>query len=82
MNGSALVGLEECPLHKRTPFGMTNVRMTQLSIARFYGACRYNGDTYTYLPDTDELIRDDVLRWRFGQLKREAQNNQAQTRHD
>jgi hypothetical protein len=74
VNGSALVGLEACPLHRKTPFGICNVRMTQFSIARFYGAIDFNGDRFTYLPDTDELIRDDVLRWRLGELKREAQN--------
>lgn len=42
---------------------MTNVSMTQLSIARYYGGCKYQGDSYTYLPHTDELIRDDVLKW-------------------
>jgi len=75
VNGSALVGLENCPLQRKTPFGICNVRMTQFSIARFYGGAKYNGDSFTYLPDTDELIRDDVLRWRLGELKREAQNN-------
>lgn len=74
VNGSVLVGLEECPLPRKTPFGITNVRMTQFSIARFYGGISFNGDTFTYLPDTDELIRDDVLRWRVKQLKGEAQN--------
>ena len=48
--------------------------MTQFSIARFYGGIKFNGETFTYLPDTDELIRDDVLRWRVKQLKGEAQN--------
>ena len=74
VNGSALVGLEACPLPRKTPFGMTNVTMTQFSIAQYYGACSFNGERYTYLPDTDELIRDDVLRWRLGQLKNEAHN--------
>jgi hypothetical protein len=64
-NGSALSELSECPLHRKTPFGITNVRMTQFSIARFYGGIKFNGDAFTYLPDTDELIRDDVLRWRL-----------------
>ena len=57
-------------MHKRTPYGMTRVRMTQFSIARFYGGCMYNGDHYVYLPDTDELIRDDVLKWQQKQKKK------------
>jgi len=60
---SAWLGVEACGLHKRTPYGMTNVSMTQLSIARYYGGCRFQGDDYIYLPDTDELIRHDVLKW-------------------
>jgi len=50
VNGSALVGLYECPLHRKTPFGICNVRMTQFSIARFYGGIKYNGESFTYLP--------------------------------
>ena len=56
-----LSGLESCPLHRRTPFGIRGVSMTQLSIARHSGCIIYNGDRYTYFPDTDELVRDDVL---------------------
>ena len=39
-----------------------NVSYTQLSIARHYGGMRIDGAQYTYLP-TDELIRDDVLKF-------------------
>ena len=67
--GSALIGLDACPLHRKTPFGITSVQTTQLSIARFYGGIQYNGNYYAYLPDTDELIRDDVLKWRLKQLR-------------
>ena len=63
-NKSGLEGIENCQLHTRTPYGMTNISMTQLSIARYYGGIKYNGESYTYLPLTDELIRDDVLKWK------------------
>ena len=63
------VGVEACGLHRRTPYGMTNVSMTQLSIARHYGGIKYNGDSYTYLPKTDELIRDDVIKWQRKQKR-------------
>jgi hypothetical protein len=63
-DGSALSGLENCPLHRRTPFGMTNVSMTQFSIARYSMGCTLNGDHYVYVPQTDELIRADVLKWK------------------
>lgn len=63
MSKSHLSGVENCGLHKRTPYGITDVSMTQFSVARFSGACKFNGEFYTYFPDTDELIRDDVLRF-------------------
>jgi hypothetical protein len=70
---SYLIGIEACGLHRRTPYGMTNVSMTQLSIARHYGGIKYNGEDYTYLPATDELIRDDVLRWKRKQERTQKQ---------
>jgi len=72
------LGVEACGLQRRTPYGMTNVSMTQLSIARHFGGCKYQGDFYTYLPHTDELIRNDVLKWQQKQ-KRAAKppNDQA-----
>lgn len=63
MTTTGLSGLENCPLHRNTPFGIKNVSSSQFSIARHYGGIKYNGDSYTYLPPTDELIRDDVLKW-------------------
>lgn len=60
---SRLEGVEKCGLHRRTPYGITNVSQTQFSCARFYGGLTYNGERYTYQPKTDELIRNDVLKW-------------------
>ena len=78
LNESGLAGLDACPLHRKTPFGMTNVSMTQLSIARHYGGIKYNGESYTYLPHTDELIRNDVLKWKQKQGKSSPTNAAAQ----
>lgn len=50
-------------LDRDTPYGIRNVSQTQFSIARHYGGCAYNGRTYTYFAEFDELIRDDVLAW-------------------
>lgn len=66
---SALLGVEACGLHRRTPYGITNVSMSQFSVARYSGGCKFNGDSYTYLPHTDELIRDDVLKWQRKQRR-------------
>jgi hypothetical protein len=71
---SILQGIEHCPLHRRTPFGMTNVSMTQLSIARHSGGIRYNGEYYVYNPITDELIRADVKKWKRKQDRMAIQN--------
>jgi hypothetical protein len=38
------------------------VMNTPLSIARFSGGITFNNHHFTYFPDGDELIRDDVLR--------------------
>jgi hypothetical protein len=66
---SILADLDDCPLHRKTPFGVTNVLYTQLSIARYCGMINFNGYRYIYYPDTDELIREDVMRWKAKQLK-------------
>ena len=68
---SQLEGLENCPLHKRTPYGMTDVKFGYFSIARHYGGITFNKEHYTYIPPTDELIRDDVLKWKQKQTKKE-----------
>lgn len=48
-------------LPRDTPYCIQGVTQTQFSVARHYGAIRFNGHLYTYFPATDELIRDDVL---------------------
>ena len=53
----------DCPLDRSTPFGIDGVTHSMFSVARFYGGANFNGQRYTYNPDTDELIRDDVLKW-------------------
>ena len=77
IDGSALHGLEQCPLPRSTPFGIKFVSETQFSIARFHGAIEFNGNHYCYIAATDELIREGVLRWRIEQL-RAAQTNLPQ----
>jgi hypothetical protein len=74
IESTALFGIDQCPLHRKTPFGIRNVSMTQLSIARHYGGIKYNGEAYTYIPKTDELIRDDVLKWQRKNAKKYSPN--------
>jgi hypothetical protein len=40
-----------------------HVSLTQFSVARHYGGMSVNGKQYTYCHETDELIRDDVLKF-------------------
>lgn len=63
----ALIDVDKCGLHKRTPYVITDVSRTQFSVAKHYGGAIFNGDRYTYIPITDELIRDDVLKWKSKQ---------------
>ena len=75
-----LDGLDNCPLHKRNPFGIRNVSQTQFSIARYSGGCTLNGDHYIYIPPTDELIRADVLKWKKKAKKNAAVPNNSNQR--
>ena len=58
--------------HTRTPHRFFHVSRSQLSIARHYGALRFNGDYYIYFPDSDKLVRDDVLKFEKKQKKVDA----------
>jgi hypothetical protein len=55
--------LKDCSLHLRTPFMIENVSHSRFSVARFYGGISYNNEHYVYFPDTDSLVRSDVLAW-------------------
>jgi hypothetical protein len=48
-------------LHRRAPYALTNVSQGFFSIARHYGGMTFQGCRYTYMPDHDECVRDDVL---------------------
>ena len=61
--------LQASDLSRSTPFLICGVSQTQFSVARYYGGAKYNGQQYTYMPTTDELIRDDVLKWVTKQRK-------------
>jgi hypothetical protein len=50
-------------LNRDSPYVIRNVSESQFSPARYYGAMKFNGVGYTYFPNTDEMVRDDVLRF-------------------
>ncbi len=59
------------PADDTEPWFFRQVTQTTLSIARHYGGVRLNGGTYyRYIPESDELIRGDVLEW-VGRTRRE-----------
>ena len=59
-----------------TPFLICGVSMSYFSIARHYGGCKVQGRTYTYLPGSDELIRDDVLKF-VKKLRKQKESNKC-----
>lgn len=56
-------GLPASQPHFKQPFLIQYVSQGIFSIARFAGGAKINGASYTYLPNTDELIRDDAMKW-------------------
>jgi len=55
-----------------TPYVIEGVSTGVLSLARYYGGCTYGGREYYYVPTTDELIREDVVKW-VTKRRKEAQ---------
>ena len=51
-------------MEKQRPERIYSWRNTQLSIARFFGACTFNGSRYVIAPEEDgePLVREDVLK--------------------
>lgn len=47
--------------HSFKPERIRGVSQSQFSIARYYGGIMFNGRSYIYMPETDELIREDVF---------------------
>lgn len=71
--------LQTSDLSRDTPFAVQNCMYSQFSIARHYGAAVYNGQRYTYFPDGDELIRDDVLKFITKLRKKNRKTEQPQS---
>jgi hypothetical protein len=65
-------------LPRDTPYQIRNVSHGQLSIARHYGGCRFNGAEYVYDPTDDTLTRNDVLRKLRGLRKKKPAQNPVQ----
>jgi hypothetical protein len=74
MSDDEVEALQSSPLNRNTPFAIRDVSYGYFSIARHYGSIKYNGQFYTYFPDFDECIRDDVLKW-INNRRKESTND-------
>jgi hypothetical protein len=63
------------------PERIYNVSKTQLSIARFYGGCKFQGVEYHYDAESDTLTRMDVWKERIA-IDKEAGNKAAKAERD
>jgi hypothetical protein len=50
-------------LHRDTPYLIRGISDSQFSPARYYGGMKFNGASYTYMRNTDEMVRDDVIKF-------------------
>jgi hypothetical protein len=58
-------------IDKTIPLAIAHVSKTQFSVARYSGGCIYQRKRYIYNYQTDELIRDDVMK-AVGKMRRAA----------
>lgn len=72
LTADELAALQSTTLDRGAPFIIAGVSTSQLSVARHYGGCRFQGLQYFYMRDHDELIRADVLKW-LGAFRRRAE---------
>lgn len=57
-----LAWLEKQPAWITAPLAITDHHSSFFILAKHTGSCKISGELYTYLKDTDELIRDDILK--------------------
>jgi hypothetical protein len=73
-----LDALQASGLDPFTPYVIGGVSHSQFSVARHFGGCTYGGREYAYIPTTDELIREDVVKW-VEKRRKEAQRTGRET---
>ncbi len=62
MTQKELDALQSSSLDKASPFVIGGLSHSQLSIARHFGGCVFEGRHYIYISATDELVRGDVVK--------------------
>lgn len=80
---SELEALQLTDLSRAAPFLIGHVKSGYFSVARHNMGAVIQGWHYTYIPASDELVRDDVIKWvqrkrRFDALKAKAEAVQEQ----
>lgn len=73
-----LDALQASTLHRKTPYIIQNVSRGYFSIARYYGSASIKGSSYIYNPTSNELVRDDVLKWLVKHRKTREKNDKGQ----
>jgi hypothetical protein len=58
-----LIALQASDLKRDSAFAIQGVSGSMFSVARYSMGMRWNGYFYSYIPPTDELIREDVVKW-------------------
>ena len=56
----------EAKFGRHTDVAYAKITMSQLSIARYSGGCKVNGEHFVYNPVDDSLIREDVVKFIVG----------------
>lgn len=54
----------------KAPNVILNCQQTHFSIAKYYGGVKAFDTTYTYFPDEDALVRDDLIDNLMNNLKK------------
>lgn len=65
-------------MNRDSPYMIKGVSESQFSPARHYGGMKFNGSSYIYCPNTDEMVRDDVLKAVMKERRRVAKEQKKQ----
>ena len=65
---------------QEAPERIYGVSHSQFSVARYYGGCRYSGESYHYDANTDSLIRMDIWRGQIAKADKVAKDYEQKER--
>lgn len=73
-----LCAIQNTELSRDTPFLIQAVTGSYFSVARMFGRATVQGWGYKYFPETDELVRHDVVKWAERRRRFSAKLQQAE----